>query len=327
MKLRHFSATLLSLIVLVIAGTLAAQTADKVWRIAYLTPGAGQTEYTRSFVEAMRALGYVEGRNVVYDFRGARNDSAQVGPLAREIVAARPDVVVAGGVIAVGALRKVSTAIPIVASSTVDPVALGFAASLSHPGGNITGIANLADELLVKQMEMLSLLLPRVKRVAVMLNPVNPVSAALKERAAAVAGLKGWTLVFHEAQDAKDIIAAFRVIEAERPDGVIVATDAALFSQSSAIVAEAARLRLPAVYPIGERWVSAGGLASYGPRIHDIYRRAASYVDRILKGAKPGELPMEQPTTFELALNLKTARALGITVPRSVLLRADRVIE
>lgn len=295
--------------------------------VAYLTPGPPQNAYSKSFVEAMRSLGYFEGRNVRYDFRGAMGDESKVAQLAKEIVAARPAVVVAGGAVTVRALRNATDGIPIVASSTVDPVRSGLAASLARPGGNVTGIANLADELLGKQLQVLGELKPKLQRVALLLNPDNPMSGELVIRARAAAQTHGYSISVHEMTGGERLAAAFGAIEKEHADGLVVATDVVLYFLSAKIVGGAARLKLPAVYPIGDRWVTEGGLASYGPSIHETYRRAASYVDRILKGAKPGDLPMEQPTTFELALNLKTARALGLTIPKTVLLRADRVIQ
>ena len=310
-----------------VAGPAAAQTPGKPPLVAYLTPGPPQNAYIKSFVEAMRALGYVEGKNVRYDFRGAMGEELRLGPLAREIAAARPDVVVAGGVIPVRELRRASMSIPIVASSTADPVLAGFAASLSRPGGNVTGIANMADELLGKQIEILAELRPNLRRIAVLLNPDNPVSGALIARAREIGASHGFSISAHEVSDKHGLAGTFGAIQRGRPDGLVVATDAMLYGLRQEIVAEVGRLRLAAVYPIGDEWVSAGGLASYGPSIHEIYRRAAYYVDRILKGANPSELPMEQPTRFELALNLKTARAISLAISRSILLRADRVIE
>ena len=207
-----------------------------------------------------------------------------------------------------------------------DPVATGFVASLARPGGNITGLSMMLPELVGKQLELLKEVLPKVSRVALLGNPANPANAPMVRHAQDAARALGVRLQLLEARDPSEIDGAFAAITTERAGAVIVLTDTVLLDHRARIADHAARRRLPTVFGVSE-FVEAGGLLAYGPSLADGFRRAATYVDKILKGAKPADLPIEQPTTFELVINLKTAKALGLTIPPSLLLRADQVIE
>lgn len=305
-----------------------AQPAARVPRVGFLAlrrPSDSPGDQFAGFAEGLRALGYVEGRDVVVERRYADGRSDRLPALAGELVAMRVDVLVGGGTQAVSALRAATTTIPIVMAGANDPVGSGFVASLSHPGGNVTGSALVLEDVTPKQVEILRSLVPTLSRVAVLLHPANAAAATMAEQAQAQPRRDGMSAVVLFARAVEDIEPAFATMTRERADGLVVASDALFTQQIHQIVALAARQRLPMIGAF-RQYADAGALVSYGPSIREDFVRAASYVHRILQGAKPRDLPVEQAKRFELVVNLRTAQALGIAVPLDVLVRADDVI-
>jgi putative ABC transport system substrate-binding protein len=302
-----------------------AQSAKPAPRIGVLAQFSAASRFSVEFREAMRELGYVDGQNLAIEFASAVGSADRLPGLAAELVKLRVDVIVASGSEATRAARKATTAIPIVMTSS-NPLGLGFVASLARPGGNVTGLSLLAPEVSGKRIEILKQILPGITRVAVLLYPDDPgVAFSLKETEAA-AESTALKLQILKVQDAAAFDNAFQVATRERVEAIIVLPAPLMNVQARQIAELALKNRLPTIY-FSDDLPKAGGLVSYGVSLPAIYRRLAYYVDRILKGAKPGDLPIEQPTKFELVINLKTARALGITVPQSLLLRADEVIQ
>ena len=274
----------------------------------------------------MRELGYVEGKNLVIEWRFADGKFERLPDLAAELVRLNVEVIVSGSSQAISALQKATATIPIVMASSGDPIGSGFVKSLARPGGNITGLSNLTSEIGTKQLELLLSMVPKLSRVAVLVNPVNPSLATLLKNVQSAAQGAGVKVLPVEARTAEEIENAFPTMTQGNAGAVIVAVDSLFIQQYRKIAELAAKNRLPSVSQLRE-YVEAGGLVSYGPNLADQFRRAATYVDKILKGAKPGDLPVEQSAAFELLINGKTAKALGLTIPQSVLLRADRLIE
>jgi putative tryptophan/tyrosine transport system substrate-binding protein len=307
-----------------------AQQAPKVARIGYLAGNLAATPHRpEAFREALRDLGYVEGRNVVIEYRDAEGKIERFPALAAELVALKVDVIVAAGTPAALAAKQATRTVPIVLAAVFDPVTSGLVTSLARPGGNVTGTSTLAPELVGKCLEHLKQVVPGVSRVAVLWQPGAFGERTEKDmlKAAEVAARAlGVRLQFVEARGPEDFDRAFSDMTRARAGALNVLPSNMFTNERRRLVDLAAKNRLPAVYPWREG-VDAGGLMAYGANFADLYRRAATYVDKILKGAKPGDLPVEQPTKFELVINLKTAKALGLTVPQSVLLRADQVIE
>jgi putative ABC transport system substrate-binding protein len=326
MKRRAFVAALAAgLVVPVAAG---AQPAGKVYRVGVLSlaPLAARPQQWEALRQGMRDHGYLLGQNVVLEFRSADGKLDRLPGLMAEMIQAGMDVIVVSGTEATQAAQKATRTVPIVMSNTGDPVGAGVVASLARPGGNITGLSLFATELSAKRLELLKEILPGLARVGVLWNPNNAsVSLKFKETAAA-ARVLGLQLQSLEARQAGDLEGQFQAAARARADALVTADDQFLSSQRTVIADLAVRHRLPVMSEFRE-FAEAGGLCSYGPSLNDLARRAATYVDRILKGARPEDLPVEQPTKFELFVNLRTARALGLTVPPSVLLRADKVIE
>ena len=307
-----------------------AQPAAKAPRIGFLALNAAASPYQQeAFLRGLRDLGYVDGRNVVVEYRSAEGKSERLPALAAELVALGVDVIVAPGTVAALAAKQATRTIAIVFPVAADPVASGLVTSLARPAGNVTGLSLLASELVGKCMEQLKQAVPAVSRVAVLWQP-----AALGERTekdmlkgANDAGRAlGLRLQFVEARGPDDFDRAFSDMTRARAGALTIFATPMFNSERRHLVDLAAKNRLPAVYPYREA-VEAGGLMSYGPNGADMFRRAATYVDRILKGAKPGDLPVEQATKFDLVINLKTAKSLGLTIPPSLLQRADQVIE
>ncbi len=308
-----------------------AQQATKIARIGFLTVNLAPNLHLReAFLQGLRDLGHIEGRNVVIEYRDAEGKFERLPALAAELVALKVDVIVAtGGTRAALAAKQATRTVPIVFASAGDPVTSGLVTSLARPGGNVTGLSNLVAELVGKCLEQLTQAVPGVSRVAVLRLP-----GALGERTdkgmltgAEVAGRTlGVRLQFVEARGPADFDRAFSDMTRARAGALTVLPSNMFLRERRRLVDLAAKNRLPAVYFLRE-FVDAGGLMSYGPNVADLYRRAATYVDKILKGAKPADLPVEQPTKFELVINLKTAKALGLTIPPSVLARADHIIE
>jgi putative ABC transport system substrate-binding protein len=310
-----------------LAAPLAAQAqqAAKIARIGFLRSGSPPDPYVEVFRQGLRELGYVESQSIAIDVRYARGDPDQLVALAAELVRLKVDVLVTSGLPAIVAAKHATTVIPIVfPAGGGDPVADGLVISLARPGGNITGLTVGPPELEGKRLELLKEAVPSLSRVAAL---ANAASAALKLRAAESAGRKlGITLQTQEVREPGEFEGAFAAMRKGRPDALIVLSDSLFTNQRARIVDLAAKSRLPAVYDV-RLFPERGGLMSYGPNIADLFRRSATYVDKILKGAKPGDLPIEQPTKFELVINLKTAKALGLTIPQSLLRRADEVIQ
>ena len=277
-----------------------------------------------AFRQGLRELGYVEGQNIVIEHRSPEWKYERLPGLAADLVRLNVDIIVAASPAATKAAKQATSTIPIVFTVSGDPVADGFVASLARPGGNVTGLATIGPELVGKQLEMLKAVAPKVSRVAVLQNP-DTHGGVLRQAEGSARGL-GLHLQILEARTPSQIEAAFAAMSSQRVDGILVMRDAVFRAQRVQITALAAKKRLPAVYGLREE-AEAGGLIAYGTSVPQLYRRAATYVDKILKGEKPGDLPVEQPTKFELVINLKTAKALGLTIPPSLLQRADQVIE
>jgi putative ABC transport system substrate-binding protein len=302
-----------------------AQEAGKVFRVGSLSP-AGNPALEGVFLDAMRGLGYVEGKNVIFERRYADNQLERLPALAAELVSLKVDVIVATGTVAPLALKKVGTTIPVVIWSTGDPVGSGIASSLARPGGNTTGLTIDSPELAGKRLQLLKELVPGLARVAVIGNAANPYAAVVFKETQQAARVLKIGVASVEVRGPLDFDSAFGAVIGMNPGGLLVVEDPLTFSERARIVNFATTTRLPAMYGMKE-FVSAGGLIAYGPDYPDLLRRAATYVDKILKGAKPGDLPIEQPTKFGLSINLGTARALNLTVPQSLLLRADELIQ
>ena len=308
----------------------SAQQPGKVWRIGFLAVRSRSTPsnpevYYDAFVDGMRELGYVEGKNLVIEWRFADGKFERLPELAAELVRLNPDVIVTHASPGTGALQRATGTIPIVAAAVGDPVARGYAATLAKPGGNITGSANMNIDLVPKELELLTTIMPGISRVAVLVNP-NSVGQPAQLRSAKTAALQhNVSILPVEARTPEEVERGFDTMRRERAEGIIVLSDAFFVGQRRQIVELATRNRLPSMFYYRED-VTAGGLISYGPNNADFYRRAATYVDKILKGAKPRDLPIEQPIRIELVINRKTANELGLTIPASLLLRADEVI-
>ena len=307
--------------------TVKAQQSAKIYRLAFV--GMGRQEDSVNIVDALkqglRHLGYVEGKNIVFEMRWASYNHERLSYFAKELVTLKPDVIVAASNLAGQAVLQATSTIPIVLAAG-DPLASGFVKSLAHPGGNLTGVSNIVTDASPKLLELLLAVLPKLSSVAVLWNPSNPISVtALKNLQTAAPRLNVKVLPF-EAQTPDDIDNAIARMNRENVKAFVVASDALYFQRRNQIAELATRNRMASVSPFREN-VEAGGLMSYGSNIADGFRRAASYVDKIFKGAKPGDLPIEQAMTLELVVNLKTAKALGLTIPESILFRADKVIE
>src|SRR5262245_8673233 len=323
--------SILVVVVLLGVGVLAeAQQPKKVPRIGYLSVSSPSAMLTRTeaFRHGLRELGYVEGKNIVIEWRSAEGKRDRLPSLVAELVRLKVDIIVTAGPPATRSAKEATVTIPIVFAQDGDPVASGFVASLARPGGNITGLSTLAPELSGKRLELLKEIVPRLSRVAVLGNSTNPANAQVLKETELAAGVFGVKLQYLDVlEDPKDIETAFRAASKGRADAVLMTVSGGVvLSQRTQVVELAAKSRLPAMYIIRE-YVEAGGLMSYGVSSIDLDRRAATYVDKILKGAKPADLPVEQPTKFELVINLKAAKQIGLTIPPNVLVRADRVIK
>ena len=321
----------LALGVLVVPFTADAQQPAKVYRIGWLG-GVGPTtpEFMRQwegFAEGFRERGYIEGQNFVIEFRFTGGQIERSPSLAAELVSLKVDLIVAVSNPRTLAAKQATSAIPIVMVYTLDPVKAGLVASLAHPGGNVTGVTMEAGlEILGKHLQLLKEAVPTVSRVAVLSYAVSSVNAAILQETQAAAQALGVTAQFYEVRDPTELDAAFPAMTKARAEALLVMPHAFIYAHARRIVELAAQNRLPAVYAFREA-VEAGGLMAYGVDVPDMFRRAATYVDKILKGAKPADLPVERPTKFELLINLKTAKALGLAIPQFLLNRADEVIQ
>jgi ABC-type uncharacterized transport system substrate-binding protein len=306
-----------------------AQEPTKIPRIGYLTGATpdGQSARIEAFRQGMRELGYVEGKNIVVEFRYAELKPDRLPALAAELVRLKVDVIVTGGSGLTRAAKKATTTIPIVMAQDTDPVANGFVASLSRPGGNITGLSNLSPEISGKQLELLKEIVPKLSRVAVLGSSANNQGNVRQVREIELAAdAFRVKLQYLTVLSPKDIETAFREASMGCADAVLVQPGSIFNSRRTQIVKLAATSQLPAIYNHSQ-YVVDGGLMTYGASLPDLDRRAATYVDKILKGAKPADLPVEQPTKFEFIINLKAAKQIGLTIPQKVLARADRVIK
>jgi putative ABC transport system substrate-binding protein len=310
----------------ILAAPLAAeaQTAEKVYRIGMLGSSSSDP-LVEAFKQGLRELGYVEGRNIMVEYRSAEGRPDRLPDLAADLVRLKVDVIVASSQGAVAA-KQATTTIPIVMPIITDPVRLGLVASLANPGGNATGFATQNDELPGKWMELVKETLPNASRVAVLFHPTYDGGVQLKASEAAARSL-GVRLQALKVERPDDFGPAFAAVRKNRAEALIISSSPLFYTHRARLVEFAAKNRIPTIYHQSEFVVGSGGLMSYGPDFHDLFRRSATYVDKILKGAKPADLPVQQPTKFELVINLKTAKALGLTVPPSVLGRADQVIE
>ena len=301
-----------------------AQQATKIHRIGVLANSEGPT--WDGLRRGLRELGYVEGRNLAMEWRWAEGRPERFADFAIELAQSKVDLIVTSGNQASLAAKKATSSIPIVMALGANQVKLGLVESLARPGGNITGLSNVASDLLGKRLELLKEIAPKVARVAVLLNPANPTEPLVFREMLTAAAVIGVQMQSIEVLTPEDYPAAFAAATSSRANALFVFANPVNWKHRQLITDFALRNQLPAVYE--ERiFIEAGGLLSYAPSFPDMGRRAATYVDKILKGAKPGELPIEQPTKFELVINAKTAKALGLTVPKALLLRADEVIE
>jgi putative tryptophan/tyrosine transport system substrate-binding protein len=330
MDRREFTARL-ALVALAVSGAASAQPVRKVYRIGIL--GVGTTSdmagpqpsspSVKALLGGMRDLGYVYGEQYVTEPRGAGGNPDRYPALAVELVQLKVDVILAGGGPSMPALKQATTTIPIVMAASGDPVADGYVQSLARPGGNITGLSLQSTETTAKRLELLKELVPGPAPVAVFWDAASNQSRKVTE---VIARERGWNTLPVEIRDASAIEAAFKIASDGHANAALAFAAGVFFPRAQRVAELAARSRLPVMYEL-RQYVDAGGLISYGANINQIWRQAAGFVDKILRGAKPGDLPIEQPTKFELVINLKTARALGLTIPPSLLVRADEVIE
>ena len=307
-----------------------AQQQGKVWRIGFFYFGSRQSaldsERYGMFMQGMRDLGYVEEKNFVLEARYGDGVSERLPALAAELLKLKVDVIVATGIPVYHALQKAGAALPIVITVSADPVADGIARSLARPGGNFTGLATGSFELFAKHVEFLKITVPKLSRVAVLWNPGNDSHPARLKEMLSIARKVGLQTVAVEGRTAQDIELGFATMTRERAGAVIILNDTFFVQQQRQIAELATRHKLPSIYG-GIAYAEAGGLIGYGQNVGDNFRRAATYVDKILRGAKPGDLPIEQPTKLSLVINRKTAKAIGLTIPQELVLRADKVIE
>lgn len=319
---------LIGSLLFVLCFSAEAQQAKKVPRIGFLSSlsPSSISDRVAAFRQGLRELGYVEGKNLAIEYRYAEGRLDRVNGLAAELVRLKVDVIVSAGPVPTRSAKKATATIPIVMAFDNDPVENGFAASLARPGGNITGLSTHYPEISGKQLEILKEVIPKLSHVAALGNSTVPGNAqALKETELA-AGALGVQLQYLDIQNLSEIETAFRAARKEPVDAVLVLSNQVTTSHPKQFVELAARSRLPAIY-WSPQFVDDGGLMSYSVSLNDLFRRAATYIDKILKGAKPGELPVEQPTKFEFVINLNAAKQIGLTIPPNVLARADKVIK
>ena len=283
-------------------------------------------DLSRAFIQGMLELGYLEGKDFVVEWRSAAGQYERLADLAAELARLKVDVIVTGSAAAVRPAQQATTTIPIVMAYSTDPVGNGFVASLARPGGNTTGLAGSSDNSAPKQLELLTTVMPRLSRVAILTNPHNPNSAAVIKSAQSAAEKVGLVVVPVEARSLEEIEDAFATIAKQSIAAVVVGLDAEFFVHRQQLARLALDNRLASMFPVRD-YAAAGGLMSYGESLQDFYHRAASFVDKIFKGAKPSDLPIEQPTRFKLVINRKTADALGLTIPPQLYIFADEVIE
>jgi putative ABC transport system substrate-binding protein len=315
-----------ALLALLIAFSLPAeaQQPKKTPRVGILRLGSPPDPLIEAFRQGLRDLGYAEGQNIAIELRWTEGRADRLGELAAELVRLKMDVIVAGGGVAARAAKQATGVIPIIVVAVNNPVGEGLVASLARPGGNVTGLSNVSPDLSGKRLETLKDAFPKVSRVAVLYTPAEEGGQVKATEVAAEA--LGLQIQPFEIRRSSDIETAFSTMVSGRAEALLVLGSSILFEHRTVLSKLPAKSRRPAMYPhIG--FVDPGGLMSYGPNFPDLYRRAATYVDKILKGAKPGDLPVEQPTKFDLVINLKAAKQIGVTIPQSMLYRADKVIK
>ena len=309
--------------------TVDAQSAGKVYRVGYLTAGSitANPFVLEAFRQGLRDLGWIESQNIVIESRSAEGRLDRLPDLAAELVLLKVDVIVAAPTGAVLAAKNASVSVPIVGVSLTEPVGIGLIASLARPGGNVTGVSySVGTDIFGKDLELLKEVVPKVRRVAVLSNPTSPAQPLTISNIKEAARSLGLQLLLLEARAPEDFDGAFAAMARDRVGALFIVQDPAFIPYRARLTDLAVKKRLPSVFT-QRADVEAGGLMSYGPNFPDMYRRAATYVDKILKGAKPADLPVEQPTKFELVINLKTAKALSLTIPPALLARADEVIQ
>jgi putative ABC transport system substrate-binding protein len=319
---------LLAVGVLLVPLVAEAEQVGKIYRIGWLHPTSPSTnpQWDEAFRQGLRDLGYVEGKNMVIEYRSAEGRYERLPELATDLVRLNVDLIVATASPATKAAIQATSAVPIVFVNVADPLATGLVHSLGRPGGYVTGFTTDPTEMTGKQLELLTQIIPKLSRVAAFENTSNPYHRVRAKEAEGAARALGVQLKIVEVRRPSDFGAAFASLTRGRADALLVFSDAMFAQHRAEIIDLAAKRGLPTVFA-GREAAEGGGLAAYGPDRRYVHRRAAAYVDKILKGAKPGDLPVEQPTKFELVVNLKTAKALGLTIPPSLLLRADQVIE
>jgi len=308
--------------------TVEAQQPAKVSRVGFLSllPQEQALSHIKALHEGLRGLGYIEGQNIILEYQFADGTAERLPDLVAELIHLKVDIIVTGfGTLPALAAKQATSTIPIVFSFVADPVGSGIVASLARPGGNITGLSMIPAGLTGKRVELLKELLPQLSRVAILLNPATPAATQALRETQAIAATWGVQLQLLEVRTPEDFESSFAVASQEHADALITVTDPLTIVHRARIVELAAKSRLPAIYGMRD-FVEAGGLISYGANYNEPSRRAAAYVDKILKGAKPADLPVEQPMKFELVINLKTAEALGLTIPPTLLFQADEVI-
>jgi putative tryptophan/tyrosine transport system substrate-binding protein len=300
----------------------------KIPRLGFLITGSTSSASTRveAFRRGLRDLGYVEGKNIVIEYRYAAGKSDRLPELAAELLRLKPDVLVAQGAAAAHAAKDATRTIPIVMSNAADPVGTGLVASLAQPGGNVTGLSDFNLGVITKRLELLKEVVHTASRIAVLLNPANPTNPLQLKDLQVIAPALRVVLQALEIKGPDDIEPAFTTMKKERASAVLVFGDPMFGSHRTRLIELTAKNRLPAIWSVSD-YVDAGGLMSYGTSLDDLHRRAATYVDKILKGAKAADLPVEQPTKFEFVVNLKAAKQIGLTIPPNVLARADKVIK
>ncbi len=327
MKLRRAGFILTFALGILTAQAAAAQPPAKVPRIGILTLGvASATPLFEAFRQGLRELGYVEGQNIALEYRFAQGRADRLPALAAELLRMKVDVIVTESVQAALAAKHATQAIPIVMAVSSEPVAVGLVVSFGRPGGNVTGLALQVAGLSGKRLQLLKEAIPKSTLVAVIWNPTNPAAAGALEETEAAAPPLGLRLRSVDVRSPADLDAAFKAVTSARPSALITLGDGMLLENRTRIVEFAAKSRLPAIFP-ERQFAEAGGLMTYGPSLAWNFRRAPAFVDKILKRAKPADLPVEQPTRFEFVINMKTAKALGLTLPQSILIRADQVIQ
>lgn len=326
----HFALGLFSALLLALSVPAESQQPKKVPRIGYLSAFAAGSEPNKAMFEAfhqgLRELGWIPGQNVNIEYRWADGKYDRLPELAAELVRLNVDLIYAPTVLAARAAKGATSTIPVVFAGLGDFVSAGLVAGLARPGGNLTGLGGLTLELSGKRLELLREVVPNLTRVAVLANPTHAMTAPTMDEVKSAAAALGLRIQAYEVGEPGKIEAAFVAMTKQRAGGLMVFQDPMFFSQSKQVLSLVVKGRLPAVY-VESGWVSAGGLMSYAPSLTDLHHRAATYVDKILKGTKPADLPVEQPTNFEFVMNLKAAKQIGLTIPPNVLARADKVIK